>query len=151
MIRYETLILASPEIVSQEEEQLQRMYFDVIKDFGGQLVSFERWGKFRLAYPVEGNDYGVYFLARFEVEGEVEEAKLVKAIRDLFAIKLTKNILRNMTSRLDVKKGLSYSRPESLEEQPTEHHSVKSHEAKSEKKEADVVVNNSSSSEEAQA
>ena len=61
MVRYETLILASPEITNQEAENLQKSYFDIIKEFGGQLVSFERWGKFHLAYLVKKNNYGVYY------------------------------------------------------------------------------------------
>lgn len=121
MVRYETLILASPDITSQEVEQLQKSYSDAIKEFGGQLVSFERWGKFRLAYPVKRNDYGVYFLTRFEVESNVDENALNKALRTMFDVRFTNNVLRNLTSVLDVKKGLSYTRPESLEEQPSEH------------------------------
>jgi small subunit ribosomal protein S6 len=121
MVRYETLILASPEITTQEAETLQKSYIDVIKDFGCQLVSFERWGKFRLAYPVKRNDYGVYYLARFEFESDkFKEVELIKALRTMFGVRFTNLVLRDMTSRLDIKKGLSYVRPESLEEQPSE-------------------------------
>ena len=123
MVRYETLILASPEITNQEAENLQKSYFDIIKEFGGQLVSFERWGKFHLAYLVKKNNYGVYYLARFEVESNVDESALNKALRNMFAVRFTSLVLRDMTSRLDLKKGLSYVRPESLEEQPSEYSS----------------------------
>jgi ribosomal protein S6 len=118
MIRYETLILAVPEIATDEVTGLEAGFSKVIKDFNGSLISFERWGKYRLAFPVRGFDYGVYFLARFEVEDEAKGA-LLDALKIFLAVKHNELVMRFMMTRLAKHASLAYQRPESLEEAPT--------------------------------
>jgi len=117
MIRYETLVLASPEITADETTQLETSVERILNDYKASLISFERWGKYRLAYPVAGNDYGVYFLARFEVADHVQE--LLHEIQTLMKVKLNEIVMRYVTCRLDSRAPLAYNRPESLEEIPT--------------------------------
>ena len=59
-------MLTVPEITADETKSIEQQFDRVVADKKGTMVSFERWGKYRLAYPVKKNDYGVYFLARFE-------------------------------------------------------------------------------------
>ncbi len=117
MIRYETLVLASPEITADETTQLETNFERILNDFKASLISFERWGKYRLAYPVAGNDYGVYFLARFEVPDRADE--LLHEVQTLMKVKLNEIVMRYVTCRLDSRAPLAYNRPESLEEIPT--------------------------------
>jgi ribosomal protein S6 len=117
MIRYETLVLASPEITADETSQLETSFERILNDHKASLISFERWGKYRLAYPVAGNDYGVYFLARFEVIDHVQE--LLNEVQTLMKVKLNEIVMRYVTCRLDSRAPLAYNRPESLEEIPT--------------------------------
>lgn len=117
MIRYETLVLASPEITADETTQLETSFERILNDYKASLISFERWGKYRLAYPVAGNDYGVYFLARFEVADRVQE--LLHDVQSLMKVKLNEIVMRYVTCRLDSRAPLAYNRPESLEEIPT--------------------------------
>jgi small subunit ribosomal protein S6 len=115
-LRYETLMLTVPEITQDESKALETIFDRTVQASKGAMVSFERWGKYRLAYPVNKNEYGVYFLARFEV---TPASKLVDEIRTLFAIKLNDVVMRSVTTRLEEKDPLTYQRPKSLEEMPT--------------------------------
>lgn len=118
MVRYETLMLAIPEITKDEMSSLENQVGQVIKKSKGSIISFERWGKYRLAYPVRKNEYGVYFLTRYEVE-DADAQALVKDIDELFAFKKADVIMRSMTTYLAPKQSLAYQKPESLEDSPS--------------------------------
>jgi small subunit ribosomal protein S6 len=113
--RYEALILAVPEITADEAKSIEQQFDRLVSDRKGSMLSFERWGKYRLAYPVKKNDYGVYFLARFETS---ESDSVVDEIRVLLAVKLHELIMRSMLTKCDANGSLEYQRPPSLEEAP---------------------------------
>ena len=115
MNRYEVLMLTIPEITKDEVSSIESQVDRLVGESQGNLISFERWGKYRLAYPVKKNDYGVYFLTRFEVE---KPAKLLEELKSLFTIKFNEQVMRFMSTRLDEKASLEYERPLSLEETP---------------------------------
>lgn len=122
MNRYEVLMLAVPEITQDETTNLESELTKVIKKHKGSVIATDRWGKFRLAYPVRKNDYGVYFLTRFEVAEKPTE--LLEEIRSFFTIKAHDLVMRNHVQRLDSDASLEYQRPQSLEETPVEEHDV---------------------------
>ncbi len=112
MVRYEVLILAIPEITQDESKKLESMLEQVIRDGKGSVISFERWGKYRLAYPVRHNEYGVYYLVRFEADSI---GTLLEDIRALCALKIYDIVMRFIITRLEGQ-SLAYQRPPSLEE-----------------------------------
>ncbi len=116
MLRYEILMLAVPEITQDESKGLEDRLEKIIEKHKGAIVSFERWGKFRLAYPVNKNDYGIYFLIRFEMEQSA--GPLLEELKALFAVKLNDLVMRYLVSRLDPSAPLIYQRPQSLEDTP---------------------------------
>jgi small subunit ribosomal protein S6 len=115
MSRYEALMLTVPEITADEAKTVEQQFNRVVADNKGSMISFERWGKYRLAYPVKKNEYGVYFLARFEV---TESEPLIGEIKELLMVKLHEIIMRSMVSVLGKEQSLAYQRPQSLEEAP---------------------------------
>ncbi len=117
MFRYEILFLTVPEITKDESEAIKSHFLKVVRAHKGTLVSFDRWGKYRLAYPVNKNEYGVYFLTRFEVEKE-EKVKLLEALKEIFVFKFNTLIVKHIVERLDVDASLEYRRPDSLEDSP---------------------------------
>lgn len=117
MLRYELLVLAIPEITQDETKNLETRVEKIIKDAQGSVLSFDRWGKYRLAFPVKKHDYGIYFLVRFEMENT---EPLLGEIRSLFAIGVNDLVMRHIVTRLDTKKPLTYDRPRSVEDTPTE-------------------------------
>lgn len=111
--RYEVLILTVPEITQDETKQLESELDRLIAKVKGSILSFERWGKFKLTYPIRRNAYGVYFLARFE-----GDPSILKEIHNLFTIKFHTIVMRYLISQL-TGESLEYQRPKSLEESPT--------------------------------
>jgi small subunit ribosomal protein S6 len=116
MHRYEMLLLTVPEITEDETRSLESHLDRLIKEAKGTIISFERWGKYRLAYPIRKNDYGIYFLIRFEVD---ESQPLLDNIHSLLTVKLSDIAMRNMVTALSTKESLAYQRPLSLEETPS--------------------------------
>lgn len=117
MRRYETLILTVPEVTEDEAKTLERNLDKLIKDAKGSVILFDKWGKYKLAYPVRKNEYGVYFLMRFELPEEANNA--LEEIKTLFDVKMRDLVMRFMTSALEADAGTSYQRPPSLEDTPT--------------------------------
>ena len=89
-----------------------------ITDAKGVLLSYDRWGKYRLAYPVRKYEYGVYFLIRFEAPKE-NLPELLKYLRNYFDVIQIDLVMRHMIVKLDENKSLEYKRPESLEDTPS--------------------------------
>ena len=87
----------------------------LVKAGSGSTISFERWGKYKLAYDINKNEYGVFFLTRFEAP---EKSTLVNDLKTLFKVKFNNVVMRDMISVLDPKQPLTYNRPRSLEEAP---------------------------------
>jgi len=112
--RYEALMLTVPEITADEAKTIEQQFDRLIADKKGSMLSFEKWGKYRLAYPVKKNEYGVYFLARFESQ----QPELVDEIKNLLDVKLHEVVMRSMLTNLDAEGSLVYQRPQSLEEAP---------------------------------
>ncbi len=117
MFRYEILFLAAPEITKDESEGIKGHFSKTIRAHKGDMISFERWGKYRLAYPVNKNEYGVYFLTRFEVDGE-NKNKLLDALKEAFVFKFNTVVMKSIFERLESIGSLEYRRPESLEDNP---------------------------------
>ena len=115
MFLYETLILTVPEITNDESKQLEKLFDTMIQKHKGAKVSFDRWGKYKFAQPVNKNNYGVYFLGRFEVDNDHKDTLLAE-VDEYFKLKLSSIIMRFMTNTLDSKKSLEYTKPAPLDE-----------------------------------
>jgi len=118
MHRYELLILTTPEITSDETTAMEKEFEKTVQQGGGSIISFDRWGKLRLAYPINDKDYGIYFLTRLEVD-DAKKDELLKTLDALFTLKYNELVMRFMTCKLDPNASLEYDRPEALEDVPT--------------------------------
>ncbi len=113
--RYEALVMAVPEITQEEVKNLETEFGRIAQKSTGNLLSFERWGKYKLPYQVRRNDYAVYFLARFEFPNEKLTPSL-EEVKALCAVKLHDIVMRHMVHALELEAPLTYQRPRSLEE-----------------------------------
>lgn len=118
MNRYESLILVVPEITSDESTSFEKNLGKLITDNHGSMISFDRWGKFYLAYPIRKFDYGIYYLLRFEVD-QKDRGDLLANLNNFFTVKYNELVMRNNIIKLDPNQSLEYQRPESLEEAPS--------------------------------
>ena len=117
MKRCEILALTIPEITTDESSLLESSLRKLAMECQGDMISFEKWGKYKLAYPVKGSDYGVYFLARFDSKNN---NVLIEKLRQLLAVKYNELVMRFVCKKLDASDSLEYVKPESLEDYSSE-------------------------------
>ncbi len=113
--KYEALMLTVPEITGDEAKNIETTLDKAVKAGSGSIISFERWGKYKLSHDVNKNEYGVFFLTRFEAP---EKSTLINDLKTLFKVRFNTIVMRDMISVLDPKQPLTYQRPRSLEEAP---------------------------------
>jgi small subunit ribosomal protein S6 len=113
MIKYETLMLARTEITDDEINALERQMDKIISGKKGKMTLFDRWGKYKLAYPVKKSLYGVYLLARYQVPSESVES-LFEGVDTLFRIRYNEIVMRHVTIRLDEDVSSVYKYPEPI-------------------------------------
>ena len=76
---YELVLIISPEVVEEKLDATIDNLSQFITEKGGTISDIERWGKRRLAYPIEHFMEGSYVLARFKLKpalGKELEANL---------------------------------------------------------------------------
>jgi small subunit ribosomal protein S6 len=106
-------MLARTEITDDELRALERQFDKIVADQEGRITLFDRWGKYKLSYPVQKNLYGIYILARYQVSGDVV-AKLFEEVDTLFKIKYNELVMRHVTVRLEEGVSSMYKYPEAI-------------------------------------
>lgn len=114
MLQYETLILSNTHITKDELSMIEDHFDKTTANVGGRVRSFDKWGKYRLAYPVKRNDYGIYTLVRFEVP-KANSTQIFKDLDSFLKIKCNEIVLRSVTVKLDSEVSLDYKRPEPVD------------------------------------
>lgn len=117
LARYEVLFLTIPTLNADDASTIETQFKDLISNNKGSLLSYEKWGKYNLAYEVKKHAYGIYFLTRFEIPATELKAAL-ENLRQFFAVKFNEMVLRYAVSRLAPHASLEYKRPESMEDAP---------------------------------
>lgn len=112
--RYETLILAHPQITADELSLIENFFLKVTADTKGELLNFDKWGKYRLSYPIQKNDYGIYILVRYELPSE-NRSDIFKDIENFFKIKCSETVSRNVTKKLSASAPKVYKFPEPID------------------------------------
>lgn len=113
MVNYETLMLVRTEITGDELSALERSIDKLVSGQKGRMTLFDKWGKYKLAYPVQKNVYGIYLLARYEAPRENLKA-LFKDIDTLFRIKYNEVVMRHVTMHLEGEVSSVYKHPEPI-------------------------------------
>lgn len=114
MIRYETLLLARTEITNEEVSLIESTFETLVTQAGGKINVVDRWGKYRLSYPIKKQEYGIYYLIRFDVPAD-KVSGVTAQIREFFRIKCSEFVLRNVIVRLDDNAPIVYKRPEPVD------------------------------------
>jgi small subunit ribosomal protein S6 len=97
---YETVFIATPEIANDAVETLMTKVKKAITDNSGTLTHEDRWGRRRLAYPIQGQREGFYVVLTFSAEGTI-----VSALEHLFRV--TDTVVRHLTIRI-IKKNKTF-------------------------------------------
>jgi small subunit ribosomal protein S6 len=115
---YETAFLIAPNLPEEDNDKLIDQMADVVSKKKGKMINVDKWGKRRLAYPIQKYEeaYYVFFLY------EGEPAVLAELER---RFKQTEAILRYLTVRTEVKesvkkKGKAAPKRKKKEAEPSE-------------------------------
>ena len=89
MKTYEMLYVVESSVADEAKEAIQKKFEDIITSANGTVVSVEKLGVKKLAYPINYKTDGYYVLFTFEAEGAI--------IKELDRIAgLTLEVLRRM-------------------------------------------------------
>ena len=94
MRQYETMVLLSPELTDETVEEKISGFEKKVTDGGGEVLNVDRWGKKRLAYPINRQRHGIYFIITYHSELSV----VADIERDM---RIDEQTWRYMTVRMD--------------------------------------------------
>lgn len=91
-MKYEMLYLIDTSIAEEAREALITKFEDTVKNLGGTVVSTDKWGVKKTAYPINYKTEAFYVLMTFEANGS--------AIKELDRIAgITDGIMRRMITK----------------------------------------------------
>ena len=95
MKEYELTVLIHPDLEVDLEAPLDKVR-KLVKDNGGNVVSEDNWGKKKLAYRVNGQDFAVYVAFNVELPSEAP-------LKISNTLNITDEVLRYLLVKVDEK------------------------------------------------
>jgi small subunit ribosomal protein S6 len=90
---YELIVIISPDVPEEELPSHLDKISEFITNKGGSVTEVERWGKRKLAYPINHFREGNYVLTRFKLEpGTTAELEV--------NLRISEKVLRHLLVRL---------------------------------------------------
>lgn len=94
MLQYETIFMTDPNLTDEEIDAIVALVDSITTTSGGKVLKTEKWGKRRLAYPVDHREEGIYTLMLLEIApAQVKEIDRRYRMND--------RILRHLTVRME--------------------------------------------------
>ena len=82
-MKYEMLYLIDSSIAEEARDALIAKFEDVVKNLGGTVLSTDKWGVKKLAYPINYKSDAFYVLMTFEADcTSVKELDRIAGITD---------------------------------------------------------------------
>jgi len=143
MRQYETGFLVSPNLTEEETDKLILQMAEVVSRKKGKMLKEDRWGKRKLAYPI--NRFEEAFYVFFHYEGEHDVPSELER-----RFKQTDTILRYLTVKKELKENIKkQKKPVKAREQEAEMPEAEvEKEVVEEKVEEDIIAEEDISSEE---
>lgn len=111
---YEVLMMARNSTTETQIDDLEKLMNTTINNFGGSITKMDRWGKLKLAFPIEYKDYAYFVLARFKVP-KTKVDNLATEISNLLKIKMNAVIIRYVMLNLTEEQFTApYKKPEAF-------------------------------------
>lgn len=116
---YETLMLIRPTTSDEELSTIEKGIELLVTNHAGHVAKNDRWGKMKLAYPVEHRDFGIYLLSRYQLP-KASVADFFKQFQALLKIKFNAFIIRYAHVSLSPEQFVEeYPRPEAFDPNST--------------------------------
>ena len=91
---YELVIIISPDVAEEDIPTTIDKVSEFVTSRGGEITGIDRWGKRRLAYPINRFREGNYVLSRFKLEpGTTAELEA--------SLQISETILRHLLVRME--------------------------------------------------
>ncbi len=82
-MKYEMLYLIDASMAEEAREALISKFEDTVKNLGGTVVSTDKWGVKKTAYPINYKSEAFYVLMTFEADGSsIKELDRIAGITD---------------------------------------------------------------------
>lgn len=91
---YESVVLINAALEDEQIEATISRILEVITTNGGELIEADKWGRKRLAYPINKSKSGYYLVFRFK-----SPTQLISTLERNY--RLDENIIRYLTIALD--------------------------------------------------
>jgi small subunit ribosomal protein S6 len=91
---YESVAIINATLEDEQIEVTISRILETIKSHGGELIEVDRWGRKRLAYPIQKSKSGYYLVLRFNAPTE-----LIAVLERNY--RLDETIIRYLTVTLD--------------------------------------------------
>jgi len=140
MRQYETGFLISPNLTEEETDKLILQMAEVVSQKKGKMVKEDRWGKRKLAYPINKFEEASYVFFYYEGEPDVPselERRFKQTdviLRYLTVKKEPKESIRKKKKSIQAKKEEAESLKGKVEEEALEEEDISSEESKEEEK-----------------
>ncbi len=113
MIFYETLVMLRNSTTDSVVDELEKSIAEKLKGIG-EVIKFDKWGKLRLAYPVEHKDYAYYTLVRFKLD-EKHATTFAQDLDHMLKVKFNSSVIRYVTVNIEEEACMaSYKKPEAF-------------------------------------
>lgn len=96
MAQYEIAVLFDQGLEIDLEKATAKVE-KIIADNGGKITDTDNWGKRKLAYPINNQDFAIYVFYTVEIEGES-----VQKVNDI--LNITDEVVRFLITKPDLKK-----------------------------------------------
>ena len=94
MAKYEMLYLLNNDLTEEANAAKIAKFENVVQSMGGNVVSTDKWGTKKTAYPINYKNEAYYVLMTFEANGKiVEELKRIAGI--------DADVVRRLITKLD--------------------------------------------------
>jgi len=103
MKQYETGFLISPNLTEEETDSLILQMAEVVSRKKGKMLKEDRWGKRRLAYPIDRFEEAFYVFFHYEGEHDVS-SELERRFKQ------TDTVLRYLTVKKELKENIRKSK-----------------------------------------
>ncbi|HQJ57339.1 MAG TPA: 30S ribosomal protein S6 [Caldisericia bacterium] len=94
MRKYEMMVIFKPNLSDEDLKNEEEKIKNLILESGGEFINSNLWGKRKLAYQIEKQSEGIYYLFYFKIpQNKLTEFKTT--------LKLNMNILRFMILKME--------------------------------------------------
>ncbi len=96
MRRYEVVFVLAPTLADDEVDQQIETYVQTAKESGAEIIDIDKWGKRRLAFPVQRHHEGFYTVMTLEESAGRAVAELERRF------KVNDAVIRFLSVRVDL-------------------------------------------------